>query len=123
MKKLAIILMLLNCLYLINPDESTNSGINYAKEYLENSLKGKSFNLVGKQDIITDKEAAIDYAELILFKIYGEKKIVEQKPYEIFLINNYWVISGILPKGYTGGAFKIIIDKRNGAIINIGHDK
>ena len=49
--------------------------------------------------LITDKETAIAMAEPLLFKIYGKEKIESERPYEIYLIDGYWYISGTLPKG------------------------
>jgi len=73
--------------------------------------------------IVSDSLMAIKIAEPILFKIYGEKNIVFQKPYKSYLINNYWVILGSLPKNFLGGTFSIIIDARNARILWIMHDK
>lgn len=76
-----------------------------------------------KSAVIKDSATAINVAEPILFSIYGKQNIVEQKPYEIYLIDNYWVISGTLQEGYLGGTFLIILSSRNGQIIRITHGK
>ena len=59
----------------------------------------------------------------MLFSIYGKDNIIKQSPYEIYFIDNYWVIGGTLPKEYLGGTFLIIIDSRNCKIIRITHGK
>jgi len=66
---------------------------------------------------------AISVAEPILFSIYGKDNITKQRPYEIYFIDNYWVIAGTLPKGYLGGTFLIIIDSKDSEIIRITHGK
>jgi hypothetical protein len=73
--------------------------------------------------LITDKETAIAMAEPLLFKIYGKEEIESERPYEVYLIDGYWYISGTLPKGYLGGTFIIIINSINGEVIRLIHEK
>jgi hypothetical protein len=73
--------------------------------------------------LITDKETAIAMVEPLLFKIYGKEEIESERPYEIYLIDGYWYISGTLPKGYKGGTFIIIINSINGEVIRLIHEK
>ncbi|WP_338839507.1 YbbC/YhhH family protein [Flavobacterium ginsenosidimutans] len=96
-----------------------------ANEELKIALSKKTqHNVVdNKKIIIKDSITAIEIAEPILFDIYGKEKIEKQRPYEIYLLENYWVISGTLPENYLGGTFLIIIDARNSRIIKITHGK
>lgn len=73
--------------------------------------------------IIKNKETAIDVVEPILFSIYSKDNIIKQRPYEIYLIEHFWIISGTLPKGYLGGTFLIIVDATNSKIIRLTHGK
>mgnify|MGYP003534195606 FL=1 len=100
-------------------------GEKYAKEVLEETLKNNRVHNVidNKTPIIKNDSTAIKVAESILFEIYGEKNIIKQKPYEIYKIKNYYVISGTLPKNYVGGTFLIIINSLNSEIIRITHGK
>lgn len=100
-------------------------GKTYAQEELKIALSDKSQHNVidNKTVIIKDSITAISIAESILFSIYGKENIIEQKPYEIYLIDNYWIIIGTLPKNYLGGTFLIIIDSRDCKIIKITHGK
>jgi len=88
-------------------------------------LSGKSqHNIIdNKTIIIKDSSTAINVAEPILFSIYGKNNITEQRPYEIYFIDNYWVLTGTLPKGSAGGTFLIIIDSRNSKVLRITHGK
>ena len=52
-----------------------------------------------------------------------KENIEKQKPYEIFLIDNHWILSGTLPTNKDGGTFLIIIDARNSKVIKITHGK
>ncbi|MBO9586855.1 MAG: YbbC/YhhH family protein [Flavobacterium sp.] len=99
------------------------------KENAENELKialngASQHNVVNyKELVIKNENIAIQIAEPILFEIYGESHIKDQKPYEAYFIDNYWVINGTLPIGMLGGTFVIIIDARNSEVLKITHYK
>jgi hypothetical protein len=98
-------------------------GESHAREELKNTLSDKTLHNVlnHKEVIIKDSKSAINIAESIVFGIYSEQTIVDQKPYEAYLIDDYWVISGTLPKGIRGGTFMIIMDARDCKVIRITH--
>ena len=100
-------------------------GKDYAKKELEFALSDSIFhNLIdSKSLIIKDKETAINVVEPILFSIYGKDNIKNQRPYQAYLIDNYWIISGTLAKGYSGGTFLIIANAANSKIIRLTHGK
>jgi len=100
-------------------------GKSYAQQELKIALKvNQQHNVIdNKTVIIKDSLTAINVAEPILFSIFGKDRITNQRPYEIYFIDNYWVISGTLPIGYSGGVFLIIIDSRNSKILRITHGK
>lgn len=100
-------------------------GKEYALQELKSSLTDKSkHNLIdNKTVIIKDSLTAINIAESILFSIYGKDNITKQRPYEIYFIDNYWLITGTLPSGWKGGTFLIIIDSRDSKVIRITHGK
>lgn len=100
-------------------------GKSYAEQELKSALTDKSQHNVidNKTAIIKDSLTAINVVEPILFSIYGKDNITKQRPYEIYLIDSYWVIGGTLPKEYLGGTFSIIIDSRDCKIIRITHGK
>ena len=100
-------------------------GKSYAENELKSALVDKTQRNVvdNKIVIIKDSGTAISVAEPILFNIYGKENIIRQRPYETYLINNYWIISGTLPKNYEGGTFLIILDASNSRIVKISHGK
>jgi len=91
------------------------------KDALENPSKDNFVD--NKKLLINDSQTAIKIAEPILFEIYGEDKIKHQKPYEVNLVNNHYVINGTLMVGEQGGTFLIIIDARNAKVLKITHYK
>lgn len=96
-----------------------------AKKELKEALSDTTVhNVVNKRTLLVkDKETAISISEPILFNTYGKDNIKKQRPYESYFIDNYWVISGTLPKGYLGGTFLIIIDATNSKVIRLTHGK
>jgi hypothetical protein len=96
-------------------------GEKIAKEEIKKILKSPQKPFY--DTLITDKETAIAIAEPILFKYYSKDEILSERPYEIYLIDGYWYITGTLPEGYLGGTFIIIINSVNGQIIKLIHEK
>lgn len=96
-----------------------------AQQELKSALTDKEqHNIIDHQSIIIKESlTAVNVAEPILFSIYGKDNITRQQPYETYLINNYWVVSGTLPKGSLGGTFLIIINAFDSKIIKISHGK
>lgn len=127
MRKILLFLSLL--IFIISCSQSKSEriilGEKYAKSELEKTLNPKNEHNVidNKSLIITNKETAVKIAETILFEIYGKKNIENQKPYEIYKFENFYVILGTLPKNSVGGTFIIIIDGTNSKILKISHGK
>jgi NTF2 fold immunity protein len=103
----------------------TTIGKSYAQQELKLALTDKGLHNVIDNKTITIKESltAINVAEPILFSIYGKDNIIKQRPYEVYFIDNYWVIAGTLPEDYLGGTFLIIVDATNSKIIRLTHGK
>ena len=101
------------------------NGKEYAEQELKSSLADKSQHNVINNNVVIIKDSltAINVAEPILFSIYGKDNITKQQPYEIYFIDNYWLITGTLPSGLKGGTFLIIIDSRDSKVIRITHGK
>ncbi|WP_420573365.1 NTF2 fold immunity protein [Kordia sp.] len=95
-----------------------------ARVILQESLSdATSHNVIGLKPLLVKEEKAIDFAERVLWDIYGKKNIEIQKPYNVFLIDEYWFLSGTLPKEMIGGTFTIIIDSRNYRVIRLTHSR
>ena len=105
--------------------ERSTGGLESAKRELQEALNNKSQHNVVADDklLLRDKVMATQVVEPMLFRIYGKESIIRQRPYEIYLIDHYWVMSGTLPKGQDGGVFLIIVDARNSEIIRLTHGK
>ena len=97
--------------------------IKYAENQLELALKVDYDRTKMNFKLIPKKENAIIYAELILFEHYDKEQIEFEKPYQIYMIDDYWIIFGTLPKNYKGGVFELVFDSRNGKILRMSHGK
>ena len=70
-----------------------------------------------KEGLVPDKDTAIKIAEVILFRLYGEKNITSQKPYVVTQDENIWWVCGTLKEGMLGSSFKIAISQQTAAIL------
>jgi|ERR1041385_7687555 hypothetical protein len=98
-------------------------GIENARNELKDALKEKPGENLFVRKSIKDRQTAINEAEPILFRAYDKDQIIKERPYEAYLINGYWVLSGTLPKKMLGGAFLIIINSVDGRVIKLTHYK
>lgn len=125
MKKIILLVLVLSSSILFGQEKKRwEITEKQAREIVTESLSdSNSHNVIGMQPILTKKKKAIEFAELILWDVYGKKNIEKQKPYSAFLIDEYWFLSGTLPKRMLGGTFTIIIDSRNYRIVRLTHGK
>jgi hypothetical protein len=72
---------------------------------------------------IQSDKRAIKIAEKKLFKEYGKSTIREERPYEVYLSNGIWLISGALNEGVCGGVFYAAIEGKSGKVILVYHTK
>ena len=93
-----------------------------AKQIIKEAVNDKNYKPF-YDTLIKNKETAIAVAEPILFSIYGKKEIVSERPYECYLIDGFWYLSGKLPKDWLGGVFEIIINSKDGRVIKLTHGK
>lgn len=98
--------------------------VDKANFYLNNFLKDSLYNSCRNIKLIKDESMAISLVEPIIFRIYGEKEIINERPYKICLTKDYWVITGDLNNKFSkGGVFEVVINSKNGNIIGITHGK
>lgn len=100
----------------------------------EKYIKKNQYVINCNDCLIKNEEKAIQLAEEKLFSIYGKSKIENERPYNIELKNNTWIVTGSvntsildkllygnMPK--FGGGFEISIKAKDGSIINVTHYK
>jgi hypothetical protein len=73
--------------------------------------------------LVSDQKTAITIAEAVLFHVYGEKAIRDQRPYIVKHVRDKWIINGAPPpRGMAGGSFHIVISQRDGRVLEITHE-
>ena len=92
----------------------------YAREQVRQAVRGPVDVATA---ILPNKQVAIAVAESILFPAYGQRNIVNERPYEVYRINGCWYISGTLPAGYDGGTFEIVLKAADGQVLRLTHGK
>ncbi len=107
---------------IVLPTDHLIEGRDIAEQQLKEvlALHIKPFSQDG---LIKDSATATAIAEPILFNVYGKEQILEQRPYEVYLIDSMWYLTGTIPKGNKGGGFEIIINSRDGRIMSLRHYK
>jgi hypothetical protein len=93
-----------------------------AKKQLKEALEGKGQRYTF-DTLIKKASTAIAIVEPILFELYGKQQIISERPYEVYLLDGYWYLSGTIPKDWKGGGFEIMLSARNGEIIRLTHYK
>jgi hypothetical protein len=73
--------------------------------------------------LLPTKVVAIAVVEPLLFSIYGKEQIIQQRPYEAYLINGVWYLAGTLPQDMDGGTFEIMVEAKNGRVMELTHGK
>jgi hypothetical protein len=106
----------------------TKTELAEARDLIKSALTDKIHKQILVDTIVKDRETAIAVAEPILFKIYGKKHIIGEKPYRVELVDGYWILSGSLPKHgpgefVVGGTFLIILSSKDGRVIKLIHGK
>ena len=97
-------------------------GESHAREQVQAAVSSSSQAPFYKP-LIATKNVVVATVEPMLFSIYGKQNIIKQRPYEVYLIDGYWYLSGTLPKAYRGGTFEIIVEANIGRILKLTHGK
>lgn len=95
------------------------------KRHMTDSLYTATANriIARKNRTLKNKRSAIKLIEPVLFKKYGEIDTKDERPYEVYLINGFWLVKGTLKRNSNGGTFISVIDSKTGEIIFTLHTK
>ena len=78
------------------------------------------------QPKVPDAETAVKAAEAALIPVYGEKKILSERPFKAILDGDVWTVMGTLHCGAprcAGGTTEVKISKSSGKVLRMGHYK
>jgi len=92
-------------------------------EALEISLRGAK-SIHPKNGFVPDETTAVRIGEAAATAQYGEKTVSEEKPFHARLYGNTWIVKGTLhPQGADGGTAVMKINKTDGRILFMTHQK
>lgn len=94
-----------------------------AREYVNSVKKGEHHNVLVRREAVPDSDTAIALSLIVWKKIYGEKQIEKQAPFQAIRIDDCWFVTGSLPKGWRGGTAEAVIRSADGSFLNISHGK
>ena len=77
-----------------------------------------------KIDVKLDEKSAIQIAEIVLLRVYGER-VLKERPWKVTKNDGTFIIKGNWKewKGHKGGVASICINQKNAEIISITHGK
>ena len=94
----------------------------YARQQVQRVTKAAP-ELPFYKPLLPTRVVAIAVAEPLLFSIYGKENIIRQRPYEAYLINGFWYLAGTLPQDMDGGTFELVVEAKNGRVVELTHGK
>jgi hypothetical protein len=120
-----IILLFAMNLYSQNFKGRTKVGKDFANIQIKRSTNDSSkYNICDKNKLLLpDKKAVIEYSEIYLLEYDDKDKINNQKPFEIYLIDNYWYVRGTMKTGAFGENVTLIINAVGKKIIREHYTK
>ena len=78
------------------------------------------------QGKVPNAEIAVKVAEAALIPVYGEKKILSERPFKATLVGDVWTVVGTLHCGApqcVGGTTEVKISKSSGQVLQMSHGK
>ena len=72
---------------------------------------------------IPDSKTAVAVAEAVLAPIYGQERVLNQRPFSVNEGADQWTVSGSRRRGELGGVATIVISKKTGAILRVSHSR
>jgi hypothetical protein len=94
-----------------------------ARAYVEQVKKGEHHDVRKLHEVVSSKETAISLAVAVWSSIFGKEKIEKEAPYQALRIDDCWVVTGSLEKGWLGGTAEAVINAADGSFLNISHGK
>jgi hypothetical protein len=90
-------------------------------DYYINLNRYSSDRILGPVD---DAEIAKEKAEDVWIELFGDS-VTGKRPYQVMFdeTNEVWLVQGTLPKKMLGGIPYIIIQKTDGKVLAVWHDK
>ena len=114
---LSIALLCQSC-FLINQRSKSDR---FAREFITRNF-GAADSTEYSGELIS-KRKAFKIAKKKAFETFGYWTIIGEKPYNKYYIDTYCYVAWSLRKGWRGGVFMIIVDRKNGEVKIVRHGK
>ena len=66
--------------------------------------------------IIKTKKKAIILAKQALLNEFGKEHYIEEKKFKVHFVRGYWIVKGMLPRGFVGGTLVAVFDSESGEL-------
>ncbi|MBT8231527.1 MAG: hypothetical protein HKO66_16780 [Saprospiraceae bacterium] len=89
---------------------------------LKNQLDSSIYYSLGNRYVkrskraIKTKKEALNYGKKIFWRDFGKEYNIEDRRFKVHLVKGYWIVKGLLPIGYSGGALIAIVDSETGKL-------
>jgi len=93
-----------------------------AQKKIETFIIDPTTNYLNGAILIKTQQEFISIAEPILFSVFGKGSIVDERPYQISLVGDFWYLEGTNPWD-RGGFFCIVINRRTCEVKGIRYEK
>lgn len=121
------ILLLLSLLYLVSCAPVHNARGDYSlrkdnhailKDQMSDSLiqSIQDRHVPRSNRVIRSKKEALEFAKTVFQKKYGHEDDIEARIFTTHLVKGYWIVRGLLPRGFNGGTLVSVIDSETGEL-------
>lgn len=127
MERYLIVLSFLTCLMSCSPRQYSQ-GRDLLKEDNDAILKSQMSDslfyatqgrqISSRNRLVKTKRDAFEHTMPVFLEKYGDDFNVKDRLYAFDLRNGFWIVKGMLPKGYAGGTLVAILDARKGDLIS-----
>lgn len=76
-----------------------------------------------EEGVLPDSATAVRAAQVILERVYGTDVIARQLPLVARLDNGIWEVRGTLPRNHAGGTAIIRMDRKDGRVLGMIHER
>ncbi len=76
-----------------------------------------------EEGVLPDSATAARAAQVILERVYGADVIARQLPLAAVLRDGVWRVSGTIPQTFTGGTAVILMNRQDGRVLGMIHER
>ena len=99
-------------------------GIKDSRSILKHQMSDSLYQVMDRRKVkrsdrlIKTRKGATFLAKQALQKVYGKDYEVVGREYTIHHINGFWIVKGLLPRGFSGGTLVAVFDSESGELFD-----